>query len=387
MLKLVVRLYDNHKNQVKQTQFYRAKYFHVFLREKTGKLKRLTLDIESIPSEFKLAGDKRYYVESAVDYFVSSIKKPRKKKAPKVKPQVEKFPDPEISNYELPPRPSINRLSKEVTNYVTNLVTKKVSTFDIPWDSKRIKGFVKSLSEYFAGKNLAIPTDRKFIDTLVVVNLGYTGGQGFDGIIESAREEIDFLESLHEREVTKNYFTDASVKFQTKEIFRHNHIKEMVSYTTKSGNILKYREQTILLQMELKYNEIIRVDQLDIMNESMGFQGPISRVKADIKFLFQYALDKGIFNYTEKYVYSVRLVTPLMTKGLKLGERVDAGGEISNGYGYSCPRAYLSSYSDIDKIIDSLFDTFKTDMLTYLARSSMTSFAFEGLVIERLLNP
>lgn len=413
MLNLIVRLYDSNKRQVKQTQFSKVKYFHLFLKSKNGSLKRLTSEIEEVPSQFRLASERRYYVESACDYFVDFLNQEleRKKavrdarakarsekerqrleaeaieKSRKITVQTRDFPEPEIVNYDFPDKPKVNRISGEVVQYVYDLVTKKVSGFDIPWDKKRVKGFVRGLAEYFAGKNLAIPTDKKFIDTLVVVNLGYTGGQGFDGIIESSREEIGFLESLHEREITKNYFTDAEVNFQTKEIYRHNYIKEIVEYTTKSGGVLKYREQTILLQMELKYHEIIRVDQIDVMNDAAGFEGPVSRVRADIKFLFQYAIDRGIFNYTDKYVYSVRLITPMLAKGVKLGERVDSKGEIANGYGYSCPRSPLTDHLAIDKIIDSLFASFKTDMLTYLARSNMASFAFEGLTIERLLNP
>ena len=416
MLNLIVRLYDAKKKQVKQTQFSKVRYFHLFIQQKNG-LKRITDEIEEIPSILRSAADKRFFVESAVEYVATELNnqlelnrakrkaraeaKTAKEKAENEKKALAKakreqakiakikkdFPLPEITNYEIPDRPSLNRLSAEVVKYVHDLVAKKVAGADIAWDRKRIVGFVKGLANYFQGKNIAIPTDRKFIDTLVIVNLGYTGGQGFDGIIEASKEEVDFFENLHEREITKNYFVDSEVTFQTKEIFRHNYIEDMLQYTAKSGNVLKYREQTILLQMSLKYDEVIRVDQWDIMNDSMGFDGPVSRIKADIRFLFQYALDRAIFNYTEKYVYSVRLITPLFARGAKLGERIDAKGEVSNGYGYSCARSPLQSHSDIDKIIESLFSNFRTDMLTYLARSNMESFAFEGLIIERLLNP
>lgn len=123
-------------------------------------------------------------------------------------------------------------------------------------------------------------------------------------------------------------------------------------------------------------------------------------VQTDILNVFQGFVDNGVFEYSDRAEYIIRIICPLFNSDRSVQEQLKTGTDTRYGLGISLSRtAFLDQEDVADHLLRpntqalptpelvkvSLFDSIKFRIGQYLKMNDLNTFAITGFTIERLI--
>jgi len=406
-----------------------AKAFHIFYRKSpSSKWVRLTDELSVFSSINKSNASKRAFIDLETEFWKSEkfpekkIKEPSKEEPPKKEPPKKEPPKKEPSKKEppekvppeeetfeqkggrsrpekpkkkielelpkLPSEPRVVSTRRQVIPKLALIIYNELDARGISWPEKRIDNMLKKLWRGFSKHPHLLTSDefrRNIVTKEIVEQTRKERKEATTGLQDKFRKELTDKEISLDPSIVKG-----SVKVQIKEVFNKLNLEDENDQTRtvfdEKLNKVEIDRQILFVQIVAEYDEFIQVGADDIESGQEMLMDAINKVKRDVTKIFNEALDKGVFSYSEGPQYSIRLLTPMIdVRGEVPRTYIDRKGNQTSGNGFSTTRHEINDLDDLDDLIDELFSDLPKILARYVALNSALGVGFTGFVLERIL--
>jgi hypothetical protein len=365
-------------------EFRYAKGFHFYVKKSPrSKWIRVTDSIELFPTGFRSILDKQIYIES----FQSAIEdalSPKKEVAlplPESKAEPLKLPD-------LPEEPKVSITKKQFYGQMGRIILDELGAENIKWSDKRIDNFIDKLwRNYSHAPHLLVSEEfRRGLMTQEIVKLKKA---------EAKKKRLNlkhkFIKELVKQGLTDNTDIGGKVEIKFKEVFNFRNMKKPDDETITVlkdvdgfTRVVEEDRQKSFAEVIATYDKMMFMDKTDLSKKKPE---TLEKVRADIKKLFNEAVEKELFRLGDDELYSVRLVVPLVMKdGTIPNEYLNRHREKVSGHGYGTTRMEIKNENDINKLIDSMFESMHDALIKYIRFNNAAGIAVSGFMIERVLS-